>query len=103
MCDQLTIIVGRAGTVTRIKGRPPQHSEPDRCARIEQENIPHATIRLGREDGNVWETIREVGPNAILLGYDQRFDEEQCKKLFPDIQILRAESYAPQYFKSSKF
>ena len=103
MCDRLTIIVGREGTITRIKGRAPQHTESDRCARIEKENIPHATVRLGREDGNVWETIREVNPDGILLGYDQRFDEEKGRALFPHMQFLRSESYAPEHFKSSKF
>lgn len=103
MCDELVIVIGREGTVEKIKGRKPQHSEHKRLERIQSENIPHAHVRLGREDGNVWETIREENPDGILLGYDQRFDDAQCREEFPDIQILRAEAYAPQHFKSSKF
>ncbi len=103
MCEELVIVIGREGTVERIKGRKPRHSESERLERIETENITHAHVRLGREDGNVWKTIEEESPNAILLGYDQRFDEAQCRKQFPDIQILRAEPYAPEHFKSSKF
>jgi len=103
MCEELVIIIGREGTVERIKGRKPQHSEAERLERIEKENIPHAHVRLGREDGNVWETIREEAPDAIFLGYDQRFDEEKASEVFPHITILRGESYRPEHFKSSKF
>jgi len=103
VCDELIIIIGREGTVERIKGGKPQRSESERLKRIEAENINRTRVRLGREDGDVWKTIEEENPDAILLGYDQRFDEAQCAERFPAIQILRAEPYAPEHFKSSKF
>lgn len=103
MCESLIIVIGRENTVERIKGRKPRHSEEERLKRIQKENINQARARLGREDGNVWETIREESPDAIFLGYDQRFDEGKCMELFPHIKILRGESYRPEHFKSSKF
>ncbi len=103
VCDELVVIIGRTSTVEHTKGRKPIHSETQRLKRIEAEKIPHAHVRLGREDGDVWETIREENPDAILLGYDQRFDEKKCRDLFPNIQILRAKEYRPEQFKSSKF
>jgi|GEM_PF-1344748 cytidyltransferase-like protein len=103
MCDQLIIIIGREGTVERIKGRVPRNSEEARLERVQSENIPHAHVRLGRKDGNIWETIREEMPNAIFLGYDQQFDEVKGAKLFPDIEIMRGNAYRPEHFKSSKF
>ncbi len=103
MCDELVIIIGREGTVERIKGRKPRHSENQRLERIQAENINRTRVRLGREDGDVWKTIQEESPDGILLGYDQQFDETQCRERFPNIQILRAEPYAPEHFKSSKF
>ena len=102
-CEQLTIIVGRNTTIEKIKGRPPRYSESERLERIRKERIPNASVRLGREDGNVWETIREENPDGILFGYDQRFDEDTCRALFPHITLLRSEPYRPEHFKSSKF
>jgi len=103
MCEQLVIIVARDKTVHRIKGRPSHHDEEARLQRIKNENIPHTSVRLGREDGDFFQTLQEESPDGLLLGYDQRFDEEKAKDIFPELLIIRAEAYKPEHFKSSKY
>jgi glycerol-3-phosphate cytidylyltransferase-like family protein len=99
----MVVVVARDTTVQRIKNHQPRHSETQRLERLKQENLPHTKVRLGRADGNFWETIREESPSVICLGYDQRFDESKCRELFPQIQIIRSDAYHPEFFKSSKF
>ncbi len=101
--EQMTIIIARDTTVSRLKEKPAKNNELHRLERIQKENIPDTTARLGRTDGNFWETIKEESPSAIFLGYDQHFDEDSHRKLFPEIEILRALPYFPEFFKSSRF
>jgi len=103
LAEEVVVIVARDTTVKRIKGHQPRLSEEKRMKRILEEKIPGLRARLGRSDGDFWETLREESPDALLLGYDQNFDEEACHELFPEIKIFRAEPYAPEFFKSSKF
>ncbi len=103
LAENMTIIIARDTTVLRVKEKHPKNPEQSRLERIEKELLPDTKIRLGRADGNFWETIREESPTAIFLGYDQHFDETAHQELFPEIEILRALPYFPEFFKSSKF
>ncbi|MCF7831209.1 adenylyltransferase/cytidyltransferase family protein [Candidatus Gracilibacteria bacterium] len=103
MCKELVIVVARDSSIKRIKNHTPKNTEEDRLKRIKDENLFNAKVRLGKEGENCLETLREENPDALLLGYDQNFDEEKCRKHFPNLIILRAESFAPDLFKSSKF
>ncbi len=102
---KLVIIVARDATVKRIKGNAPRNSEQRRQARVIEElaYYPDVAVRLGRADADFWATIAEEMPDRILLGYDQKFDEDACVERFPDIKLERATAYAPEVFKSSKF
>jgi len=99
------VILAREGTVKKIKGALPKHSEAQRLGRLMTEFQHHSGIRvkLGREDGDVWGTIAAEAPDMILLGYDQGFDEALCAEKFPAIKLTRCTAYAPEIFKSSKF
>jgi len=103
MCDEMVIIIARDSTVKRIKGKNPLYTEEERFHRVKAENIPKAIVRLGREDGDFFHTLREEMPNGLLLGYDQLLDEEAVRKRFPLLEIMRAKAYKSNYFKSSKF
>ncbi len=103
MCEKLLVVVARDATVHRIKGRPAKYSEEVRLERVKREDLPNATVRLGRGDGDFFETLRKEFPDGLLLGYDQRFDEGKAKKVFPKLVIMRAEAYKPEHFKSSKY
>ncbi len=103
ICQDLIIIIARDKTVLQLKKKMPKKQENDRLKQIQAENLPNTTIRLGRADANFIETIREFSPEAILLGYDQFFDEMKAKEIFPKIKFFRAQPYFPELFKSSKF
>ncbi len=103
ICKRLIIIISRDINAERIKGRKPKRKENLRLERIQKENIPNATIRLGRLDGDFFQTLREEAPDALLLGYDQKVKKDAFQKHFPNLHIMRAEAYFPEYFKSSKF
>ncbi len=100
---ELVVVVARDATVRRIKSQTPVHSETERLKRIVAENLPRTRVRLGREDGNFWKTLEEEMPDILLLGYDQRFDEVEAHRRFPDLKIERIAAFAPAFFKSSKF
>ena len=97
------IIVARDTTVLRIKGQLPKNSEQQRLERIRDEGLPNTIVRLGREDADFWAMLREENPDKIVLGYDQRFNVEECKQRFPQIEVVRAQPYRAEIFKSSKF
>jgi len=99
----LTIVVARDTTVFKLKKKYPQYSEKKRQQKIQNifTNYKNVKIRLGRANGNFFETIAEEKPNIIFLGYDQRFNQKKCKKLFPKIKIIRTKPFYPEYFKSS--
>ena len=102
-CHQLTIIIARDQTVQKVKGKLPYHNEDQRLQKVAKENFPNAQIQLGREDGNHFKTLEMLSPEGIFLGYDQKFDERRAQYLFPELEIVRAEPYHPQFFKSSRF
>lgn len=103
LASKLVIVIGRDATIEKLKKRKPIHAEEERMQRIKQENIPNAVVRLGRSDGDFLKTLGEEGPDLLLLGYDQYFNEKLCKENFPDIKIKRADPYFPEIFKGSKF
>lgn len=103
MCEEMVVIIARDRTVERIKGKTVTHSEEKRLQRVKQENLPRTIVRLGREDGDFLRTLREEMPDALLLGYDQRFDESTLEALFPNMKVIRVEAYKPHCFKSSKY
>ncbi len=103
MCKELVVVVARDETIKRIKNKTPKYSEEKRLQRIKEENLFNAKIRLGREDANFVVTLKEENPDVLLLGYDQKFDEKKGRESFPNLIILRADSFAPDFFKSSKF
>ncbi|MCF7918113.1 adenylyltransferase/cytidyltransferase family protein [Candidatus Gracilibacteria bacterium] len=100
--EEITIIIARDATVERIKGRRPIHTQEERLFKLTQE-YPQAHVRLGREDGNFIETVKEESPDVLFLGYDQHIDESQFQEAFPQMKILKGEAYKPEIFKSSKF
>lgn len=95
----LYVVVGRDATVMNIKGRAPLQSEDERM-KVIQEAYPRAQVTLGNPDGNYLQLVREVQPDLILLGYDQ--------KLPPGISVMdlgtkvdRLDAFEPDTHKSS--
>ncbi len=73
--DALITIVALDDTVTKIKGKTPDHSQGERLKALQELSIPHHLVQLGDPD-HVYTCIDEHSPEVIYLGYDQHsFDE----------------------------
>jgi FAD synthetase len=103
MADEIIVIVATDTMVRKIRGREPFSPETKRLDRLQQENLPHTKIRLGREDGNFLQILREENPDILLLGFDQNANIELIQAEFPCLKIQRAKNYFPEFFKSSYF
>lgn len=103
LSDELVVIVATDSMVSQVRGRDSYDLETKRMERLQQEKLPHTTIRLGREDGDFLKTLREEAPDILLLGFDQYAQEEMIQQEFPKLEIRRAKKYFPEFFKSSHF
>ena len=105
--DQMVVILARDKTVFSIKNRLPKNDENARAERVCREfsaqKNDQIKVRLGRRDADFFRTISEENPDVIFLGFDQKFDQKKCSKIFPRIKIVRSKKYFPEFFKSSKF
>jgi glycerol-3-phosphate cytidylyltransferase-like family protein len=67
---------------------------------IVKEYFPLARVILGHES-DIFAPIRELSPDLLAFGYDQRVPEEKIRELFPDIGIVRIEGHEIEKWKSS--
>ncbi|MEW5745226.1 MAG: adenylyltransferase/cytidyltransferase family protein [Nitrospirota bacterium] len=100
--DELMVIVARDETVRRIKGFLPSHDEQQRRANVESARIADLVV-LGHLDTDLFEIVDELGPDVIALGYDQRVSEEEIRRRFPRLTVVRLASFHPEHFKSSVY
>ena len=97
--DELIVVIARDKNVESIKPKAAHYDEKRRLADIKAEGIADQVILGDLED--FYAPIRVLKPDIIGLGYDQRTDEEKLKKIFPDIEISRLDSFEPHKYKSS--
>ncbi|MFY9484231.1 MAG: adenylyltransferase/cytidyltransferase family protein [Patescibacteria group bacterium] len=69
--DELTVIV-TSDSVARHEGKKPQFSARARAELIDRLRIADRVV-VGRTDGDIVKTVRELQPDVIALGYDQAF------------------------------
>ena len=96
---KMTIIIARDHRVSSGKWRDPIHSETERLNNV-QKSFPDATVMLGNET-DIFAPIREIQPNILAFGYDQRVPEDKIHELFPNIEIVRINGYETDKWKSS--
>lgn len=97
--DQLFVVVARDDNVRRIKGRAPDQGEQARLAAVAgHEAVDDA--RLGYEGSDFFRVVRDIGPDTIALGYDQRAPAGLAEA-FPDCQIITLDPFHPERYKSS--
>jgi len=80
--SELIVVIARDSTVMRLKGREPVFSELER-AEIVRNLKPVDKVILGHEisgQGSFYEILKEVKPDIVVFGYDQKFDEEELAK-----------------------
>lgn len=94
----LHVVVARDVNVERIKGHSPLQSQTERQAALKK-MFPDAHVIIGdAEDFLV--PVREVSPDVIILGYDQRLPPGVQEADFP-CPIERIGSLEPAKYKSS--
>ena len=105
LADEVFVVVARDETVLKIKYKIPRNLEVVRKNRIEQEFMSHKSVHilLGRADMDFMQTINDINPEIIYIGYDQSVNESEISREFPEIKIIRAKAYSPDIFKSSFF
>lgn len=94
--DELIVVIACDATVRRKKHEP---ITPDTMrARIVGSLKPVDRAIIGR-DGDMFETVREVRPDVIVIGFDQKFDIEQLESELSErglggIRVIRADECA---------
>lgn len=91
-------VIARDSTVERIKGFRPAHNESMRMKEVQKE-YPDATVILGHERDYL-HPIREVQPDLILLGYDQKLPPGITAEALA-CTVERLDSFEPEKYKSS--
>ena len=89
-------------TAHKIKKRPPLHNQELRCELVNCLSMVDRAI-IGHED-DIFETVKEIKPNIIVLGYDQihqeKFIDDGCKRINLNIEIVRLQSPVPHLSSS---
>lgn len=98
--DFVLAVVARDVNVKKIKGNSPKNNEELRLSTVAKSGLVDLAI-LGSED-NPYKIIEDQKPDVIALGYDQTSYTAGLQEAFPDIEIVRLESYKPEIYKSSK-
>jgi glycerol-3-phosphate cytidylyltransferase-like family protein len=57
-------------------------------------------VILGHES-DILAPLRELHPDLLVFGYDQKVPESKIKELFPGIEIRRVGGYEVDRYKSS--
>lgn len=96
---KLIIVIARDQNVKRFKGRLPYFNENTRMENVKKLDLADEVVLGSLED--FYEVIRTYQPNVLGFGYDQNVDEKKLKTIFPEVEILRIDSYYPEKYKSS--
>ena len=89
------MIIPRDLIVLQLKHRPPKFSERIRFDLVMREELVDDAV-LGDSELSVYQTLRELNPDVICLGYDQQ-------ELGIDLQLWMnksGESFSMYYLKS---
>ncbi len=101
--NTLVIILARDQTVMQVKGKLPKYNEVERKSRLEKEYEVTKVILGSLNDK--YEAIREIQPEIIALGYDQKAFTEKLEAYvathLPSTRIVRLQPFEPHLHKSS--
>ena len=98
----LVVAIATDKTAEKMKKRSPLHNQELRCELVSSLSMVDKAI-VGHED-DIFQTVKEVKPNIIVLGYDQvhqeKFISDGCKRINLDVEIVRLESPVPHLSSS---
>ena len=102
LADVLVVAIATDKTAERMKKRSPLHNQELRCELVSCLSMVDKAI-VGHED-NIFQTVKEVKPNIIVLGYDQvhqeKFISDGCKRINLNVEIVRLETPVPHLSSS---
>ena len=98
----LVVAIATDKTAEKMKKRSPLHNQELRRELVSCLSMVDKAI-VGHED-DIFQTVKEVKPNIIVLGYDQvhqeKFISDGCKRINLNIEIVRLESPVPHLSSS---
>ena len=101
--DYLAVVIARDSTVKKVKDHLPVKNENERLEEIQKEVLVDEAI-LGKEGNNPYLVIKQVSPDVICLGYDQRTYtdglQEELDKIGLKIEIYRMDPFYPEKYHS---
>ena len=100
--DVLIVAIATDKTAQKMKKRQPLHNQELRRELVSCLSMVDKAI-VGHED-NIFETVRAIKPDIIVLGYDQvhqnQFISDGCKRINLDVEIVRLQSPVPELSSS---
>ena len=98
----LVVAVATDKTAEKMKKRSPLHNQELRRELVSCLSMVDRAI-VGHED-DIFQTVKEVKPDIIVLGYDQvhqeKFISDGCKRINLNVEIVRLESPVPHLSSS---
>ena len=100
--DVLVVAIATDKTAQKMKKRQPLHNQELRCELVNSLSMVDTAV-IGHDD-DIFETVKQVKPNIIALGYDQihqeKFISDGCKRINLDVKIVRLQSPVPKLSSS---
>jgi len=100
--DVLVVAIATDKTAQKMKKRPPLHNQELRHELVSCLSMVDIAM-IGHEE-DIFETVKEVKPDIIALGYDQihqeKFISDGCKRISLDVEIVRLQSPIPKLSSS---
>ena len=100
--DLLVVAIATDKTAQKMKKRPPLHNQELRRELVNCLSMVDRAV-IGHED-DIFETVKEIKPNIIVLGYDQihqeKFIDNGCKRINLNVEIVRLQSPVPELSSS---
>ena len=100
--DVLVVAIATDKTAQKMKKMKPLHNQELRCELVSSLSMVDEAI-VGHEE-DIFETVKEVKPDIIALGYDQihqeKFISDGCKRISLDVKIVRLQSPIPKLSSS---
>jgi len=100
--DVLVVAIATDKTAQKMKKRQPLHNQELRRELVSCLSMVDKAI-VGHDD-DIFETVRAIKPDIIVLGYDQvhqeQFISDGCKRINLDVEIARLQSPVPELSSS---
>jgi len=100
--DVLVVAIATDKTAQKMKKRQPLHNQELRRELVSCLSMVDKAI-VGHED-NIFETVKAIKPDIIVLGYDQvhqeQFISDGCIRINLDVEIVSLQSPVPHLSSS---